>query len=317
MGAVQQWDRGIDYAGLRPSMSDVAKNGASFIMRYSAGSGNGIAATQWKLCGLNEISAAVNAGLDFIANSEWTTGRVEAGSSAGKADGAADLAFWKARGLAKGAAIYVSWDKAQNSSLWSPVASYLEAYRDALGGYYDVGLYAGDKAIAEMLRRGLIRYGWRAMADSWSSDGDWYTPGNKWLEKAKELAKTSPAALVQNGNRWYNGGADEDVALLPAVGSHLQAIAGGGLPQQPAPVNTGDAGLPSYPLGKRVLRLASPMMRGTDVRYWQNFIGTKRCGAPDGVFGPNTEAGVRWYQGMRGIKVDGVIGPQTWSQVGH
>src|SRR6266536_803380 len=106
------YDRGIDYSGLRPNpFSDPAKSGAKFVIRYSAGAGNNRRDTQWKLCGKDELRHLVAAGYDVIANSEWSASRVTEGAAAGTADGAADLAFWKARGLAKGASIYVSWDE--------------------------------------------------------------------------------------------------------------------------------------------------------------------------------------------------------------
>lgn len=77
----------------------------------------------------------------------------------------------------------------------------------------------------------------------------------------------------------------------------------------PTPVPTG------Y-LGKRELRWVRPMnLTGPDVTFVQKFIGI-RCGAPDGVFGRQSDAGVRWYQGMRGIGVDGIVGPETWSNMG-
>lgn len=64
--------------------------------------------------------------------------------------------------------------------------------------------------------------------------------------------------------------------------------------------------------GHRVLRLQKPYMHGEDVEYAQRYIGPKRCGPADGYYGPHTERGVRWYQRMRGIRVDGVVGPVTW-----
>lgn len=50
---------------------------------------------------------------------------------------------------------------------------------------------------------------------------------------------------------------------------------------------------------------------GDDVAYIQRFIG-KKAGRADGYFGPKTREGVLWYQRMRGLKVDGEVGPQTW-----
>lgn len=54
---------------------------------------------------------------------------------------------------------------------------------------------------------------------------------------------------------------------------------------------------------------------GSDVRYVQSFIGSDKCGPVDGLYGPKTVSGVRWYQKMRGLVVDGVVGPQTWSHI--
>lgn len=68
--------------------------------------------------------------------------------------------------------------------------------------------------------------------------------------------------------------------------------------------------------GSRTLRLIQPRMRGTDVAFVQRFIGPKRCGPADGTYGPHTEAGVRWYQQMRGIQITGVCDAITFRQMG-
>jgi len=68
--------------------------------------------------------------------------------------------------------------------------------------------------------------------------------------------------------------------------------------------------------GTRQLKVTSPLMTGDDVLFVQRFIGAKHCGAADGQYGPQTAAGVRWYQNMRGIHVDGVVYPATWGQMG-
>lgn len=82
-------------------------------------------------------------------------------------------------------------------------------------------------------------------------------------------------------------------------------------PKPPAP-----SGLPVYALGKRVLRNATPDMKGTDVLFVQKFIGPTRMGKADGIAGAKFEEGVKWYQRMRGIAADGEVGPVTWRQMG-
>lgn len=66
--------------------------------------------------------------------------------------------------------------------------------------------------------------------------------------------------------------------------------------------------------GSRTLRYVAgqPIMKGEDVKYVQEWIGPKHCGIADGEYGPRTRDGVKWYQDMRGISVDGVVGRVTW-----
>jgi hypothetical protein len=64
--------------------------------------------------------------------------------------------------------------------------------------------------------------------------------------------------------------------------------------------------------GSRDLSLTNPQQSGDDVRYVQRWIGERRCGKPDGVYGTNTRDGVVWYQRMRGIRVSGVCDRETW-----
>ena len=82
-------------------------------------------------------------------------------------------------------------------------------------------------------------------------------------------------------------------------------------PSDPTPVPPA-----SHTKGTRTLELASPHMTGADVTFVQKFIGPARAGAADGDFGPSTRAGVIWYQGIRGLTKDGVVGPLTWRNMG-
>lgn len=85
-------------------------------------------------------------------------------------------------------------------------------------------------------------------------------------------------------------------------------------PQPTKPTKpTKPAGLPSYKNGSRELKAG---MRGTDVKYVQVFIGSARMGKADGEAGPKFTAGVKWYQRMRGLSSDGIVGKRTWANMG-
>jgi hypothetical protein len=66
------------------------------------------------------------------------------------------------------------------------------------------------------------------------------------------------------------------------------------------------------------LLLQEPHLEGDDVRLAQRrlaALGYTEVGAVDGVFGPNTEAGVRAFQTANALEADGVLGPQTWERL--
>ncbi len=82
----------------------------------------------------------------------------------------------------------------------------------------------------------------------------------------------------------------------------------------PAPAPAPAAG--AWWVGQRTLKVTSPRMTGADVTFVQRWIGPERAGVADGIYGPGTAAGVRWYQQMRGIPADGEVGRVTWGQMG-
>lgn len=88
---------------------------------------------------------------------------------------------------------------------------------------------------------------------------------------------------------------------------------GTGTPTKPKPGE-----LKEYTLGTRTLKKG--VAPGTDVQYVQRFIGTKYMGLADGIPGPKFEAGVKWYQEMRGIyrHGDGIVSAhgKTWRAMG-
>lgn len=88
-------------------------------------------------------------------------------------------------------------------------------------------------------------------------------------------------------------------------------------PQAVKPRPAGKPASPAaHPPGSRAVWLRPQPMTGADVAYLQRWIGEKRCGPADGVYGRRTGMAVRWYQNMRGLAADGIVGPQTWRHLG-
>ncbi|CAM4163869.1 peptidoglycan-binding protein [Bacillus subtilis] len=75
----------------------------------------------------------------------------------------------------------------------------------------------------------------------------------------------------------------------------------------------------SYPLPSGIIKVTSPMTKGTNVRQVQNALaalyfypdkGAKNNGI-DGVYGPKTANAVKRFQSVNGLTADGVYGPKT------
>src|SRR3954451_777843 len=113
--------------------------------------------------------------------------------------------------------------------------------------------------------------------------------GRKEMARRKQAATAVSAAMV----------------MTQTAPAFAVAAAGGGGPRtkvaQSSPANRAiSAGAPA-----QLLRLGSS---GPDVARLQTTLGLD----PHGVFGPQTLAAVQRFQQMRGLMVDGIVGPITW-----
>ncbi len=72
-----------------------------------------------------------------------------------------------------------------------------------------------------------------------------------------------------------------------------------------------------YRLGDRLLFLRRPMLRGDDVAELQSRLDALGfdTGKHDGIFGPQTERGLRDFQLNRALAIDGVSGPEVITEL--
>jgi murein DD-endopeptidase MepM/ murein hydrolase activator NlpD len=127
------------------------------------------------------------------------------------------------------------------------------------------------------------------------------------LERSRRRRELLPKARREHRSRKHIS-----AALATAV------VAGPGAPLAAAQVS-GDASAAvaaESPANRAIeiregglpLRLGS---QGDLVAHVQTKLGV----APDGIFGPQTDAAVRRYQLSAGLDVDGIVGPNTWSSL--
>ncbi|CEG26022.1 GH25 family lysozyme [Bacillus sp. B-jedd] len=105
---------------------------------------------------------------------------------------------------------------------------------------------------------------------------------------------------------WYNGSLDLN---LLAGSKTLEWFIGAQKPVAPKPPSKPiEAAKPGEKYPGHLIKKGN---KGTLVKKVQIKVGAK----PDGIFGPETEAKVKAWQKAKKIKVDGIVGPQTWREM--
>jgi hypothetical protein len=182
---------------------------------------------------------------------------------------------------AAGSPVFFACDEQFTSDL----VGYMRGVNSVLG-IARSGIYGGLNTISVAFNNGVVKYGWQTYA--WS--------GGAWDNRA----------LLR---QYLNGSSyDHDEAAFWSSPSILTTSSDYGQwprPSSPTPV-------PPGPIQEPVLSIGAT---GSAVVLLQQLLQVH--GSPqlvaDGVFGPITQYTVRGFQRYRGLTVDGIVGPQTWS----
>lgn len=269
---------GLDYSSGRPSHAAMKAAGVSFACRYVGSTVHGTGrSTKW-LSPLEANDLHLD-GFAIVAVFETTAKRAEAGHAAGAADAHTAIAELAYCGLPADLPIYFAVD--YDTTVGPNVTGYFQGVASVLG-LGRTGGYAGYKVIKALFDKKLITYGWQTYA--WS--------GGKWDPRA-QLQQYSNNETVGGASVDYDRAMHADYGQWPAAGSPAPAV---------------------KPWPGKLLKLTSPLMRGSDVEWVQEHL--KSHGAKivaDGKYGKLTTLAVRAFQKAKHLEVDGIVGKATWN----
>ena len=161
------------------------------------------------------------------------------------------------------------------------------------------------------IEKELKAFGGKTNISSSSSSGSTYT-----VKKGDTLSKIAKAegVSVANLQSWNN---IKDPNKIK-VGQKLK------LKESDSSSSTKTSGKKrSYPLPSGVIKVTSPMTKGTNVRQVQKALaalyfypdkGAKNNGT-DGVYGPKTANAVKRFQSVNDLTADGIYGPKTKAKI--
>lgn len=119
--------------------------------------------------------------------------------------------------------------------------------------------------------------------------------GTKPIKGHREAKSTDcPGDWIFNNRNNFRGG-----VILP------------GSPTPPAPAPTPTASAPAWPGGPYFDH--PPVYRSPHVRTWQQQMQRRGWTIDvDGAYGKDSKAVARKFQTEKGLKIDGIVGPETW-----
>lgn len=167
----------------------------------------------------------------------------------------------------------------------------LNATKHPLGTDPHTNFSAAQLAAIRIIANACILHGKRLIR--WG--GDYGDPANGGVRGSRP-----------DGMHWeVNDGVTE--AELAALLQVFHGIGAAPAPAAPAPAPAGRATIKIGDTGQLVWDLQRKLT--TSYGLYNNYT-------PNGIFGPQTDAGVKEFQRRSGLTADGVVGPATWHALG-
>jgi hypothetical protein len=273
---------GIDYSyGSGLTAAQIKNFGKAFVCRYLSGGNT-------KDISKAEMTNLVNAGIKVVLVWETTANRMLAGKNGGTTDAG------RARGQADGLGavaipIYFACDFDAGEGQQATINAYLDGAAGVIGRGR-VGLYAGYWPMKRAFDAGKISWGWATYA--WSGGK---VDQRAHLYQYKNNVKLGPATVDLNRSL------KDDFGFWPRPGKATP-------PPQPQPPGQNVPTLTVDYFGER------HNQKGDWVTKWQTVMRDKRKWKikVDGVYGGESAGVCRQFQKNKKLKVDGLVGPQTW-----
>lgn len=274
---------GADFTDKNLTGAEMKAAGLSFACRYLSGHPGG-----WKELSLAEAKDKTAHGILIVSNWE-DTGTPANTVSAGESDAHRALAEHLACGGPSWRPIYFSID---HNVAVSGADHYFQGLVNVLG-VGRVGCYGSAGLIQHLHGKGLIKWGWRTMSTGWYGG-----------------ASTADCQIEQTGGSTVHGTSiDKDKALTADIGGWTVGMKPPAT--TPPPATPPSTGKPAY---THDLVLKTPQVYDAQAKAWQTQMKTnwKSRVVPDGYYGPYSVGVAKAFQKLKGLKVDGVVGPKTW-----
>lgn len=264
---------GIDYSFTQPDFSSVKAKGFSFALSYFSKTD----AKDWQL---NEMQAALAAGLQVGAVYETSANEAANGFNAGVAD--ANDAVRQAAEVGYTGVLYFAVDFNATGTNLDKVVDYFRGISSVISPTR-VGVYGSYHVVGSVYSAGYARWIWQASA--WSA--------NQFDSRAVIYQNANKASGI-TGSDWDLG--DLEMGLMRPGASPVPT-------PPPAPVPTPSVA-PAFP---------GNISRGSKNTPAVELIQAKLGVSIDGVFGPNTESAVKNFQKTHQLEEDGIVGKNTWA----